>query len=278
MKFVDTGSTPDTSDDKTCFTFSVFNDQIGLFTSNTHTSSNFQGARIGDLTSIFEVDLVVDWTASPPSVDLWYQPALGSGPQNRQLALQGVPFIDKCTRVSRVIYWHEDSGFTSTVYPITFCNPSQDSKFKEVPKMTAVASVNSVFKQSISGKTDFAFSSTFSNATFTQTTNWKLRGGDTSKLDFLDPKKGVDVINEWKSSVYDNPAPISFSLKPISTLFPAPSQESEVDFRVEVDQAISEWILVKEEIPTPGLGPTSCDSEGRCEITSYVVEDFIQNN
>lgn len=277
VKFIDTGANfTDTRDDKTCFTFSVFNQQIGLSTSNIQTPSTFVGSSIGPLDQWNEIDLIVDWASA--SVDLWYQNIGSPGTNYKQLAVSGIPFIEKCTRIQRIIYWNEENTADSTVGNVNFCNPSTGSHFKTVPTMTAIASVSSVFTQSVTTNVDYAYASTFSNASLTQTTTWTVRGGDTSTLDLLNPNKGSQAIDTWKASVFTNPVAISYNLKPISTLFPVPLNPGDTDFRVEMDYAVSQFMLTQEVISSPGVGPQNCDYNGNCNSTVLSAGTYVDPN
>ncbi len=72
----------------------------------------------------------------------------------------------------------------------------------------------------MNGQIDFSFETSLGQYTFTQSSNYRLKGGDSSQVDLLDLRKVYNTFDVWKGTIIQNPAPVSFVLKKISSVFP----------------------------------------------------------
>jgi len=180
---------------------------------------------------------------------LWYRTQQSNGDylpdQPRRLFFQ-LPFFNKqATSISKMEIYVMQPGMQFYVDNLTPCNPAGGTSFAPVTRDTAVSMSQSLLLQSISGKLDFAWSRTNSKTTFSQTSNYRLKGGDTSKIDLLDISKKKDSFQEWKVTLPMNPAPVLYTLKEISWLFPDLDIKG-VNQRAEMKRAIAMFLVEPE--------------------------------
>jgi hypothetical protein len=69
-----------------------------------------------------------------------------------------------------------------------------------------------------------------------------LRGGDSSKVDLLDLRKVTDTFEIWKRTITNNPAPVGYTLREISTLFPDDEYYFGVSAREIMHSAIDDFL------------------------------------
>jgi hypothetical protein len=67
-------------------------------------------------------------------------------------------------------------------------------------------------------------------------------------VDLLDATVGIDSINQWKLTIPENPAPVSFTLQPLSAVLPPPRFEGDVDIRKEMDQAVRSFLTLVQQV------------------------------
>jgi len=104
----------------------------------------------------------------------------------------------------------------------------------------AVASTSAKFKQVVSGKVDTAHINSYSKFTIRQSNHWKLKGGKSEMVDLLNFGNPTDVFEAWKVTIEENPAPVLFTLKEISSFFPDEEVEG-LNRREVVKHAIKQF-------------------------------------
>lgn len=171
----------------------------------------------------YKISFKVDWTTQ--KMELWVSNKnTGQGIYFDPVRiLVNVPFYDsRVTGVSKIDLYGFSGYTTWSLYDsLFFCNGAQQGAVTAVTEETAVATSTAHFRQQFLGRIDFQFFTSNSKTSFRQTYQSKLRGGDTSKVDLLSVDKKVESIQAWKRTIAKNPAPVVFTLKPISSLIPS---------------------------------------------------------
>jgi len=215
MSLWDTGDPTNSSDDKMILLW-VHNNQsqMGVYVD----SRTFYGIPYVANTW-YQVKMVFHY-AEPQSFDLWIRNATSGFWRQIQV---GIPFLSsRIAAIGRVDLYNFDQLAIGHFQSLYFCNPAGQEGYIPVDKVTAVASATAFFKSQTSATVDYAFENQHSSQVFEQTTLFKLRGGDSLVVDLLNPNNadGTSAFETWKYTVFQNPAPISMTLKEIATLFP----------------------------------------------------------
>jgi len=179
------------------------------------------------------------------NITVWYHNMTSTGDfdQNPIILFRGMPFYNpqasSIAKVETYIFGRNTKLFVDT---INFCNDAGGAAYQPVTQDTAVQMSQSLMLQSISGKVDLSFSRQYSTTTFSQTSNFKLKGGDTTKIDLLDLAKTTDSFQQWKITIAQNPAPVFYVLKDIAYLFPNNTVNG-VNQQDEMKNAIATYLV-----------------------------------
>jgi hypothetical protein len=125
------------------------------------------------------------------------------------------------------------------------CNPYGGSPPAPVSQKAAVQVAQSKFRQTVNGAIDFNFQEQFGSYSFSQTSNFRLKGGDSSKVHLLDIRKAYNTFEVWKGTIMVNPAPVNFILKKISHIF-EDIEVNGVNHRDETSYAIDEFLKTQD--------------------------------
>jgi len=190
----------------------------------------------------YNILLLVNWANT--NFDFWVRYTDGTLPEYQRL-YQAIPFIDPDAQsFSQINFYNNQQGTISNAAELRFCN-SAGTQYVPVTKQTAVQTSISKFRQTVNGQVDFNFQQSLGQYTFSQSSNYQLKGGDSSQVDLLDLRKLYNTFEVWKGTIIENPAPITYVLKKISSLFP----DEEVDGINQRDQmsfAIDQYLLSTE--------------------------------
>jgi len=188
----------------------------------------------------WKFSLQINWDYQ--NFTVWYRPQQGNREYLVDQPIQlfrEVPFYNKqASSIAMVETYVVNKGAQFFVDTLTYCNAAGGAAYQPVTRDTAVTMSQSLMLQSISGRLDFNFQRTHSATTFEQTSNFRLKGGDTSKIDLLDLAKKTDSFQQWKVTLPQNPAPVLYTLKEISYLFPDKDVKG-INQRKEMFRAIS---------------------------------------
>jgi len=183
------------------------------------------------------------------NMTIWYRNQQANGdyaPDKPTRLLFQIPFYNKqATSISKIETFVFDKGMQFYLDNINFCNAAGGAAFQPVTRDMAVQTSQSLLLQSISGKLDLAWSRTNSKTTFSQTSNYRLKGGDTSKINLLDISKTTDSFQIWKTTLPLNPAPVLYTLKEVSYLFPDLEVKG-INQRAEMRRAIAMFLVEPE--------------------------------
>jgi len=257
VDIVDTKDQTNANDDFSFIQFAVSNGKFGLRT-NSGTGSKLNNGISYIVGTWYEIRLSLDYTAE--TVDFWYRRAADS---QLLLGVKAHKFFESDSRdayrVGRVMLYNSYSGTKGTWSNFRFCNPTSGPPYKPLTTHTAVATTTAKFKQVVSGKLDTTFENTYNKFTIYQSNNWKLKGGDSSMVDLLNFKQSTDVFEAWKVTIQGNPAPVQFTLKEISALFPDVNTTNGISQRDLVKTAIK-LFLTEETVLDPIIDTKLTDS------------------
>jgi len=186
----------------------------------------------------YNIILLFDWTNK--QFDFWVKYTDGTQPALQRL-YQAIPFIDPdVQRFSQINIYNNQQGTISYTAELRFCN-DQGTQFVPVTRQTAVQTSISKFRQTVNGQVDFTFEQSLGQYTFSQSSNYRLKGGDSSQVDLLDLRKLYNTFEVWKGTIIQNPAPITFALKKISSLFPDEAVKG-INQRDQMSFAIDQYL------------------------------------
>jgi len=195
-----------------------------------------------------KVSIELNWDNQ--NMTVWYRNQQSNGdylPDKPTRMLFQIPFFNKqATSIAEMEVWVNQPGMQFYVDNINFCNAAGGAAYQPVTRDMAVQTSQSLLLQSISGKLDLSWSRTNAHTTFSQTSNFRLKGGDTSKINLLDIAKVTDSFQNWKVTLPLNPAPVLYTLKEASYLFPD-TVVNGINQRDEMKRAIA-MFLVEPEI------------------------------
>jgi hypothetical protein len=162
--------------------------------------------------------LLINWETY--KTDLWIKRQIPSA-KWVLTNLRDVPLMFDKTGIDRIDLWNFKANSGRTLFDsMYFCNNAGGAKYQPVSKNAAVQKANSNMKQLITGDLDFAFEKRATSRKIQETSNYKVKGGDTSIVDLLNLRAKGETFRDWKASIPRNPAPVSFTLREISALFP----------------------------------------------------------
>jgi hypothetical protein len=166
-----------------------------------------------------EISLVIYWESA--KIDWWVREWTGVAANESAWvnARNDIPFRSRATAINSIYLYSIDKarGFFDEV---AFCNSATGPKYVPVSRTTAIQAATSKFRQTVNGKLDFSFEKEFSSYSFSQSHNYRLKGGDSSIVDLLDLRKTTDTFETWKRTIPINPAVVSYTLEEVSALFP----------------------------------------------------------
>jgi hypothetical protein len=229
---------------------SITTDDVQIFTYR-HTATTFgfdQGGVLYDAifpvvlrTGIwFKVILNINWNSK--TFDFWVKFFDTTVPSLQRLQAD-IPFMNpNAARMSKINLYNNNVGTFAHFDELRFCN-DQGSQYVPVTRQSAVQSSVSRFRQTVNGQIDFSFETSLGQYTFTQSSNYRLKGGDSSQVDLLDLRKVYNTFDVWKGTIIQNPAPVSFVLKKISSVFPD-EVVNNVNRRDEMSFAIDQYLLL----------------------------------
>jgi len=110
-----------------------------------------------------------------------------------------------------------------------------------VTNQQALAGATATFQSSVSGTSDFSLSNSQQKTQFSQTSNWKLAGGDSNLVNLLDTRESADAVKIWKPSIIYNPVPVQYRLRSMATLF------EDTFVRQQVKNAIAVYLTFSTE-------------------------------
>jgi hypothetical protein len=260
------------TDDKMAFKF-AFAFSGGRNVDNNLLTSNIMGLEdpsTGTIIGVpfqrdqwYKIILAINWTApGQPTIDMWVDYNLIAAFPAPKIRFAGsYKFWDRTvSTLSQLNIYHYDVA-VGLFDQMSFCNPSDRPSTVPVNRAYAVQSTTAKFRQSINGQIDFKFENQFGSYTFEQSSNYRLKGGDSSKVDLLDLRKAVDTFETWKGTIMNNPAPVNFVLKKISHMIPDELVNG-VNRRDAMSDAIDEFLKIKEIDSiivdrSPDVAPTS---------------------
>jgi len=197
------------------------NFQVCFLVPNFAQQINYCSTQTWPVSTWIKISVQVFWDGR--NMTVWYHPQLATGDfdTNPIRLFKGIPFYNsQITGVSKVEAYVYNPNVKFFLDEVNLCNDAGGSPYQPVSADTAVQMSQSLMLQSISGHVDFDFQRTHSTTTFSQTSNFRLKGGDTSKIDLLDLAKTTDSFQDWKETIAENPAPVIYVLKEVSYLFP----------------------------------------------------------
>jgi len=203
---------------------------------------------VGSLRANVWYNFIVRFNWSDSTFDLWidYNNTNTNPTANPkvQRVLANIPFLVKtASRITRINLYNFDT-VTSYWDDFTFCNAFDTAKYEPISKTAAVKSTTSTFKQTVNGNVDFGFEQEFGKFTFSQSNNYRLKGGNSAKVDLLDLRKAYNTFEIWKGTIMQNPAPVSFVLKKLSHLMPD-EKVNDINRRDELAFAIGEYFKIE---------------------------------
>jgi len=103
-----------------------------------------------------------------------------------------------------------------------------------VSAQDALAAATSTFSAQLNTKVDFGLQKTSKSTQIRSTANWRLDGGDSSLVNLLDTRSASDTIKQWKSTIPENPVPVTYRLRNIATLFDDAVLRQQVAYAVDL--------------------------------------------
>jgi len=199
------------------------------------------------------VSFALYWDWQNLMIDVWasYYPT-----NKMKLLFQNVPFRYQVSAFERMdLYNNQPHGPKYFFANFRLCNAAGGSKYQPLSKGSRVAQSTSNMREKIAGQIDFGYQTSEVNSQVQSSSNYKLKGGDSSKVDLLNTRNAVTTFTDWKATIPQNPAPTAFSLRAISFLF----QKDEVQMqdaaseapymvspRAQMDAAITDFLTTKE--------------------------------
>jgi len=173
-----------------------------------------------------------------------------------QLIFEAVPFRNQISAFERTdIYNLSPHSGKYWFNNIQLCNAAGGSKYQPLTKGSRVAQSTSNMREKIAGQIDFGYQTQEVNSQIQESSNYKLKGGDSSQVDLLNTRNAVTTFTNWKATIPQNPAPVAFALRSISFLF----QKDEIQMqdaaseapymvspRAQMDAAITDFLTTKE--------------------------------
>jgi len=214
----DAGDPTTTTDDKQVFKYHHTQTTFGFDQGFKKFESFPPNGQLLTPNEWYNILLVIDWTNK--KFDFWVRYTDPSSPIGLQQVYAGIPFISSDVQYfSQFNIYNNAQGTIANVAELRFCNPL-GTMFVPVTRQSAVQTSVARFKQTVNGQVDFSYESTLGQYTFSQSSNYRLKGGDSSQVDLLDLRKLYNTFEVWKGTIIVNPAPVTFVLKKISSLFP----------------------------------------------------------
>jgi len=213
--FLDDGADrTSTDDDKFIFHFYHYSNYMLIYNGDKWWQTQFNASYW------YEVNIVVNWDTT--TIDWWLrQWADSNTPRAWTSVQQGIPFTNaKASGISSAFVFSYGAGSVSHFDEIKFCNSVSGPKYVPVSTTTAIQAATAKFRQTVNGKLDYSFEQSFSSYSFSQSHNYRLKGGDSSIVNLLDLRKTTDTFETWKLTVPQNPAVVSYTLQEVSSLVP----------------------------------------------------------
>jgi len=173
-----------------------------------------------------------------------------------KLIFEGVPFRYHISAFERMDIYNNNANSPKYFFTnMKLCNAAGGAAYQPLTKGSRIAQSNSNMRSKIAGQIDFGYQTKEVNNQIQESSNYKLKGGDSSKVDLLNTRNAATTFHDWKATIPQNPAPVAFTLRSISFLF----QKDEVQMqdaaseavymvspRAQMDAAIDDFLVTKE--------------------------------